>query len=84
MAKFIVMNDTDHIMASPDIFDTEEQADTFIAEFPKRFERQGYYKTARGYRIPFDEIAECLILTKVELTQEAIDEMEQDEFIGEE
>jgi hypothetical protein len=75
MAKFIVMNDTDGIMASPDVF-TNEEADQFIQDFPKRFERQGYYKTARGYRIPYDEIAECLILTKIELTQEAIDEME--------
>lgn len=64
MERFIVMNETDGILASPDDF-TDAEADQFIKEFPQRFERQGYYKTARGYRIPYDEIAECLILTKL-------------------
>ena len=55
---FAVFNATDGFFASPDHLISED-ADTFIRNFPKRFERQGYYKTGRGERInPNDVILE--------------------------
>lgn len=48
---FTVFNQTDGIYASPEEL-TAEEADKFIADFPKRFEHQGYYLTKNWDRIP--------------------------------
>jgi hypothetical protein len=42
--EYIVMNNTDGITASMDSFKTVAQAKKFIADFPKRYEAQGYYR----------------------------------------
>ncbi len=47
---YTVMNVTDGVPASPEVF-TEEKADKFIQEFPKRFQGQGYYLTSNKERI---------------------------------
>jgi len=51
---YIVMNRTDGFSASPEVM-TSEEADRFIAEFPKRYKGQGYYLTSNRERIdPLD------------------------------
>ncbi len=40
---YIIWNDTDDITASGEEF-TNKEADQFIKDFPKRYEKQGYYK----------------------------------------
>ena len=47
-AGFLVWNDEDNILASPDTFPTRADAEAFVAAFPKRFERQGFYRNVRG------------------------------------
>src|SRR3972149_781008 len=47
---WIVMNNTDGIVASPDVM-TKAEADKFIKDFPLRFKHQGFYRTSRGERI---------------------------------
>ena len=49
---FILWNETDGILASPDSFKTHREARAFVRAFRKRFERQGYYLTAGRERIP--------------------------------
>ena len=58
--KFIVFNETDQIWASMDIMSIE-QAIQFMEDFPKRYERQGYYRTAQGVAIPTSSIRFCLL-----------------------
>ena len=53
--RFHIFNETDQIMASPDAM-TAAECDAFIAEFPARFARQGYYATATGHRIAPSEV----------------------------
>lgn len=50
MKQYVIYNATDGILASPDTF-TDEEADQFIQDFPKRYEHQGYYLTANWERI---------------------------------
>jgi hypothetical protein len=52
---YLVYNRTDAILADPRPMSRQE-AEEFIRLFPKRFERQGYYKTFRGLRIPPEEV----------------------------
>jgi transcriptional regulatory protein LevR len=58
--KFIVFNDTDQIWASMDIMSIE-QAIQFMEDFPKRYELQGYYRTAQGIAIPISCIRLSLL-----------------------
>jgi hypothetical protein len=53
---YLVFNRTDGVYASPDLFKTIEEAEQFIAEFPKRYERQGYYRTSRWEKIAPEEV----------------------------
>jgi hypothetical protein len=46
MKKYIVLNVTDGITASPEEF-TKAQAERFVKNFPKRFKIQGYYRNNR-------------------------------------
>ena len=48
---YVVFNYTDNIFATQEIFVTKKSAKKFIAEFIKRFENQGYYKTNRWEKI---------------------------------
>lgn len=41
---FIVMNRTDGFTASGEVFETREEAQEFVDNFPKRYEAQGYYR----------------------------------------
>ena len=54
--KYTIMNNTDGIMASPDIFSSIKKAKEFIINFPKRFEFQGYYLTNKRQRINPEEV----------------------------
>lgn len=54
--KWIVMNDTDGIQASQSVFTDRQSANDWMVEFPKRFYKQGYYKTAHGEKIHPDDI----------------------------
>lgn len=47
---FLVFNATDGIYASPDEM-TKAEAEKFVREFPRRFDRQGYYLTSSRVRI---------------------------------
>jgi len=49
--KFFVENLTDGFPASPNEMSIEE-AIQFMEDFPKRYERQGYYRTSYGEAIP--------------------------------
>lgn len=49
-------NETDQIFASPDDFETGEQALAYAEAFRKRFAAQGYYLTADGYRISPEDV----------------------------
>jgi hypothetical protein len=53
---FMVFNYTDNIYASPDTFKTEKEANDFIKEFRKRFEKQGYYRDNRMRQIAIKDI----------------------------
>jgi len=53
--RFRVFNETDGLYAHPRTL-SEKEAARFIEEFRQRFERQGYYLTARGERIPAAEV----------------------------
>jgi hypothetical protein len=44
-------NETDHILAAPDMFKTQEQALACADKLRKRFASQGFYLTAEGKRI---------------------------------
>jgi hypothetical protein len=52
--RYIVWNTHDEITASPDVF-TREEAEQFVKDFPKRYEKQGYF-SSRGQRIPLENI----------------------------
>lgn len=53
---FLVFNGTDGVYASADEFKTKEEAEQFIKEFPKRYERQGYYRTSLWEKIDAKEV----------------------------
>jgi hypothetical protein len=55
MKRFSVFNRTDGIPASPNPM-TLQEAEAFVREFPKRYERQGYCLTATGERIPPESV----------------------------
>ncbi len=63
---FMVLNVTDGTNADPDRM-TWDEAQAFIQEFPKRFEPQGYYTTARFNRISPAEVV-LMIIDKERLT----------------
>jgi len=65
---YAVFNATDGIEADPSLM-TRQEAEGFVRAFPRRFDRQGYYKTARGNRIPAEEVV-LLILDTTTLTPE--------------
>lgn len=46
----VVFNATDGVFATPETF-TPEEAKQFVEDFPKRYERQGYYRTANGNKL---------------------------------
>jgi len=52
--RYFVMNDTDGVFAHPDPM-TSKEAERFMVQFLKRFERQGFYSSVRG-RIPLSEL----------------------------
>lgn len=54
--EYLVFNKTDGFFAHPETFGTKQEAQEFINEFPKRFERQGYYLTADRIRIDPSEV----------------------------
>lgn len=51
-----VLNLTDKIYASSKKFKSTEDAQSFIDGFHKRFEKQGYYATADGHKIPPSDV----------------------------
>ena len=53
--RYRVFNRTDGIPAYPSPM-TLQEAEAFIRDFPKRYERQGYYLTACGDRIPAEAV----------------------------
>jgi hypothetical protein len=53
--SWIVFNKTDGFYASPETF-TREEAEKFVEDFPKRFEKQGYYLTGNRERIKPEEV----------------------------
>ena len=53
--RFLVYNRTDAVLADPRLR-TRQEAEEFVRLFPKRFERQGYYLTATGLRIPAEDV----------------------------
>jgi hypothetical protein len=58
--KWQVMNVTEGMLASPEVM-TKKEADKFIKDFPGRFKNQGYYRTAKGYKLrPEDVVLECI------------------------
>ena len=54
--KYAVFNVTDGIPASREPFDTKEEAEQFKADFPKRYEHQGYYLNSNRERINPNEV----------------------------
>lgn len=48
--SYTIFNETDGLPASP-VKMTKEEAEKFLVDFPKRFEKQGYYLTSNGERI---------------------------------
>jgi hypothetical protein len=48
--RYSVFNHTDGVWAWPFPMSREE-AEGFVEDFPMRYERQGYYRTASGKRI---------------------------------
>ena len=55
-----VYNSTEGVLAWPGPLPIS-QAREFIREFPKRYERQGYYKTATGERISPEDVELVLL-----------------------
>ena len=53
---YMVMNVTDGIHASAEVYKTRAEAQAFINNFPKRFKFQGYYTTANQQRIKPEDI----------------------------
>jgi hypothetical protein len=45
---------------------TREEAEEFVRLYPKRFERQGYYLTASGYRISAESVELDIVADEVE------------------
>lgn len=54
--KYMVFNYTDNIYASYDVFATKKQANYFIQQFKKRFEKQGYYRDSNMNKININDI----------------------------
>jgi len=54
--EYLVYNNTDGFIAHHESFGTKQEAQEFINEFPKRFERQGYYLTADRIKINPNEV----------------------------
>jgi len=59
-ARWFVFNLTDGIEAHPGLM-TLDEAIEFMTGFPKRFEKQGYYKTSRCERIPPEQVQLVLL-----------------------
>lgn len=53
--QFLVYNDTDGVFASPSSMSLEE-AYWFVKDFPKKYQGQGYYLTADGFRINPEDV----------------------------
>ena len=53
--RYQVFNRTDEIWAAPSAM-TRKEAEAFARDFPERYERQGYYRTARGKRIRPEDV----------------------------
>ncbi len=53
--RYQVFNHTDGIWASPFTM-TRKEAEAFVRDFPERYERQGYYRTASGRRIRPEDV----------------------------
>lgn len=51
-----LLNETDQILAAPDVFKTKEQAEACADTLRQRFVAQGFYLTAEGKRIAPDDV----------------------------
>lgn len=51
VALYRLLNETDQIMAAPDVFKTKAQAEAHADKLRLRFVAQGYYLTADGRRV---------------------------------
>ena len=60
--RYQVFNRTDGIWAAPFAM-TSEEAEAFVRDFPERYERQGYYRTASGRRIRPEDVELELVRT---------------------
>ena len=49
-----IYNITNGILATPQTFETIQEAKNFIKDFLARFEKQGYYLTVHKKRMPID------------------------------
>ena len=49
-------NETDHILAAPDVFKTKELAQACAEKLRKRFAAQGFYLTTDGSRIAPEDV----------------------------
>jgi hypothetical protein len=57
MAKYIIMNHTDGITATPDLYTSKKKAQEVIDKLRDNFRRiQGYYRTNRMEKISPDDI----------------------------
>lgn len=74
MKTFAVFNATDGYFASPEVFNTVEEAQEFINEFPLRYAHQGYYLTSRHEKIdPADVV---LRIEPVDVDEEDLEDDE--------
>lgn len=64
VTKFDVWNGTDNIPATPILFDTKDEAESFCNDFRKRYEKQGYYRDNQWNKIAPEDI--ILIIKTVE------------------
>jgi hypothetical protein len=77
--NFVVMNETDGVLATPIVFRHRKSAEQFVADFPKRYEAQGYYRDSRMNKIaPKDVVLRIIDLETA--SDEDYDQMEAGEF----
>jgi|CXWL01.1.fsa_nt_gi hypothetical protein len=61
--KYQLFNETDQLLASQNIFDSEEKAKAYADTLRQRFLAQGYYLTTRGTRIRPEEVKLIVVPT---------------------
>jgi len=62
--EYIVYNQTDGIIASPDSFKSPVEAEVFITNFRKRFRFQGFYLTSDMIKIDPADVELEIVSTK--------------------